>query len=96
MISRVSESEVYRHLWTTEGSDRIFGERERLQSWLSILVALAKAQAEQGIVPAGVVGALRDVGVDQLDLRRIAAETRATGHSMVGLIRELQRVLPPK
>lgn len=96
MNSRVSESEVYRHLWTTEGSDRIFGERERLQSWLSILVALAKAQAEQGIVPAGVVGALRDVDVDQLDLRRMAAETRATGHSMMGLIRELQQVLPPE
>jgi adenylosuccinate lyase len=96
VISRVSESEVYRHLWTTECSDRTFGEQERLRSWLSILVALAKAEAEQGIVPAGVVGALRDVGVDQLDLQRIAAETRATGHSMVGLIRELQRVLPPE
>jgi adenylosuccinate lyase len=92
----MSESVVYRHLWTTERSDQTFGEQERLQSWLSILVALAKAQADQGIVPPGVVGALREVAVDQLDLQRIAAETRVTGHSMMGLIRELQRVLPPE
>src|SRR5712692_2376316 len=96
MGARITDSELYGHLWATDELRSIFDERSRLQSWLDILVALAEVQAQLGIIPAeAAAGIARGASVDQLDLAFVAAETRRTGHSTLGLIRGLQRVLPP-
>jgi adenylosuccinate lyase len=91
----VIDSTLYRHLWGTEEARAIFEEPARLRSWLAILVALAEAQAELGIVPAEAATAIRTGAVvERLDLGFVAAETRRTGHSTLGLIHGLQRILP--
>jgi adenylosuccinate lyase len=91
----VIDSTLYRHLWGTEEARAIFEEPARLRSWLAILVALADAQAELGIVPAEAAQAIRTGAVvERLDLAFVASETRRTGHSTLGLIRGLQRILP--
>jgi adenylosuccinate lyase len=91
----VIDSTLYRHLWGTEEAWAIFEERARLRSWLAILVALAEAQAELDIVPAEAARAIRTGAVaERLDLDFVAEETRRTGHSTLGLIRGLQRILP--
>jgi adenylosuccinate lyase len=96
MVARLTDSELYAHLWGTEELRAVFEERRRLQSWLDILVALAAAQAELGVVPsAAAVGIAEAASVDRLDLAFVAAETRRTSHSTLGLIRGLERVLPP-
>ena len=90
------DSTLYRHLWGTEEARAIFEEPARLRSWLAILVALADVQAELGIVPAEAAQAIRTGAVaERLDLSFVASETRRTGHSTLGLIRGLQRILPP-
>ena len=89
------DSTLYRHLWATEEARAIFEEPARLRSWLAILVALADAQAELGIVPAEAAQAIRaEAAAERLDLGFVAEETRRTGHSTLGLIRGLQRILP--
>ena len=89
------DSTLYRHLWGTEEARAIFEEPARLRSWLAILVALADAQAELDIVPAEAARAIRTGAVaERLDLAFVAEETRRTGHSTLGLIRGLQRILP--
>jgi adenylosuccinate lyase len=91
----VIDSPLYRHLWGTEEARAIFEEPARLRSWLAILVALADAQAELGIVPAEAAQAIRaEAAAERLDLGFVAEETRRTGHSTLGLIRGLQRILP--
>jgi adenylosuccinate lyase len=91
----VIDSTLYRHLWGTEEARAIFEEPDRLRSWLAILAALADAQAELGIVPAEAAQAIRTGAVaERLDLAFVADETRRTGHSTLGLIRGLQRILP--
>jgi len=91
----VIDSTLYRHLWGTDEARAIFEEPARLRSWLAILVALADAQAELGIVPADAAQAIRTGAVaERLDLAFVAEETRRTGHSTLGLIRGLQRILP--
>ena len=97
MVARLTDSEQYAHLWGTEELRAVFEERRRLQSWLDILVALAAAQAELGIIPADAAAAIASAAsVDRLDLGFVAAETRRTSHSTLGLIRGLERVLPPE
>jgi adenylosuccinate lyase len=91
----VTDSALYRHLWGTDEARAIFDEPARLRSWLAILVALADAQAELGIVPAEAAQAIRAGAVaERLDLSFVASETRRTGHSTLGLIHGLQRILP--
>jgi adenylosuccinate lyase len=91
----VIDATLYRHLWGTEEARAIFEEPARLRSWLAILAALADAQADLGIVPAEAAQAIRTGAVaERLDLSFVASETRRTGHSTLGLIHGLQRILP--
>lgn len=95
MGTRLSDSLQYRHLWGTAELAAVFDERARLQSWLSIIAALANAQARLGIIPAAsaqAIAAHADAG--RLDLDLVAEQTRITSHSTLGLIRALQQLLP--
>ncbi|MHB1877261.1 MAG: hypothetical protein ACYCPF_20675, partial [Streptosporangiaceae bacterium] len=88
-------SGIYQHLWSTPEATALFTDEGRTQSWLDILAALAAAQADVGLVPrdaANVIAARADVAL--IDLDEVAAQTRATGHSTLGLIRVLRSVLP--
>ncbi|HZV52962.1 MAG TPA: adenylosuccinate lyase family protein [Candidatus Dormibacteraeota bacterium] len=96
MATRLTESPLYRHLWSTPELDAVFEERARLQSWLDVLAALAAAQAELGIIPEEAARAIaRGARVETLDLDLIARETQRSGHSTLGLIQGLRRTLPP-
>lgn len=95
MGTRLTDSASYAHLWGTDELARVFDEPARLQCWLDILVALARAQARLGIVPADAAEAIAaGARVPALDLDYVAEQTRLTSHSTLGLIRGLRRVLP--
>ena len=95
MSARLTDSQMYGHLWGTRELRGIFEERARVQSWLDILTVLAETQAELGYIPAASADAIRaHARVDELDLAAVARETRTTGHSTLGLIRVLRTVLP--
>src|SRR5262245_12700855 len=49
--ARLTDSPAYAHLWGTEETRGLFDEEARWQRWLDILVALAGAQADLGIIP---------------------------------------------
>lgn len=94
MATRLSDSLQYSHLWGTAEMALIFEEERRLQSWLDILVALARAQSRLGIIPARAAETIMECArVERLDLDLVAEETRRTSHSMLGLIHDLERVL---
>jgi adenylosuccinate lyase len=95
MATRMSDSLMYRHLWTAPELDYLFEEEGRLSIWLDILKALASAQADLGIVPVEAAAAIAELAqVETLDLDYVAAQTRASAHSTLGLIRGLERTLP--
>lgn len=95
MTSRITDSLAYSHLWGSRAMRDLFDETRRIAGWVSILAALARAQAAEGLIPAAAAEAISDPTLaGRLDLERIASGTRETGHSTLGLIRELQRVLP--
>ncbi|MFE3452612.1 lyase family protein [Nonomuraea sp. NPDC059194] len=93
MATRLTESPEYAQLWTTPELSAIF--ERRMQTWLDILAALAAAQAELGLIPDAAAGQIAEhARAERLDLAFVAAETRRTSHSTLGLIRGLQRLLP--
>jgi adenylosuccinate lyase len=93
--ARIADASMYAHLWGTPESRAVFGERARLQGWLDVLAALARAQAAEGLVPADAARTITDhADVAHLDLDVVAEQTRVSGHSTLGLVRALQAVLP--
>lgn len=95
MSARIADSASYSHLWGTPETRAIFDEPARLQGWLDVLAALARAQAAEGLIPVAAAEAIgAGARADLLDLGRVAEGTRTTGHSTLGLIHELRRILP--
>jgi adenylosuccinate lyase len=93
--SRITDSDLYGHLWGTDETRAIFDEQARIQSWLEILAALAQAQSEAGVIPVDAAAAIAgSARVELLDMGLVQRETRSSGHSTLGLIRGLQLVLP--
>ncbi len=89
------DSEQYGHLWGTEMTRQLFGERGRLRSWLEILSALAEAQADCGLMPHSAATSISSTLAGlELDPAAVGQATRETGHSTLGLIRCLQAELP--
>jgi adenylosuccinate lyase len=90
-----ADSRVYGHLWSTPEVSALFTDEGRTQAWLDILAALAHAQADVGLVPRAAADAIEaNADVSRLDLGLVAEQTRATGHSTLGLIRALRSILP--
>lgn len=95
MGAHPADSAIFGHLWSTPEVHALLDDRGRLQSWLEILAVLAEAQAKVGLLPEKAAQQIRaHAAVERLDLERVAEETRATGHSTLGLIHCLQEVLP--
>jgi adenylosuccinate lyase len=93
--SHLADSVIYGHLWTTPEMHALFDDTGRTRTWLEILVALARAQAEVGLVPVEAADEIaRQARVERLDLGRVGARTRETGHSTLGLIDALRELLP--
>jgi adenylosuccinate lyase len=95
MSTRITDSVLYRHLWGTAESRAVLGEEGRLGGWLEVIVALARAQAAAGVIPAGAAELIAEhARTDRIDLDYAAEQTQQTSHSTLGLIRALQAALP--
>lgn len=96
-MSHMMDSVLYGHLWGTEEVRGLFSDTGRTQHWLDILVALAAAQAELGIIPEEAAAQIASTcRVELVDLDEVAARTRRTGHSTLGLIQVLRQLLSPE
>lgn len=95
MSIHFGDSQVHGHLWATEEARSILDEEARFESWLDILATLAEAQAALDLIPSAAARSIRECArIGLIELSEVAAETRATGHSTLGLIRVLRRLLP--
>ena len=94
MDAHLIDSEIFGHQWSTPESHAIFAEPSRVRRWLEVIIALAEAQAEVGIIPARSAAAIAGLRDRELDLAAIGERTRATSHSTLGMIQVLRGMLP--
>jgi 3-carboxy-cis,cis-muconate cycloisomerase len=74
------------------GVRALFTEPARFQSWLDVEAALARAQAELGIIPEGAAREIvRKAHLPLLDLAAVREGLARTGHPLVPLVWELDR-----
>ena len=71
----------------------LFSEESRFQSWLDVEAALAQAQGELRVIPQAAADEIsRKAKLSNLDMDAIRAGLARTGHDLVPLIWELDRV----
>ena len=71
----------------------IFGEASRIQAWLDVEVALAQAQAELGVIPGYAAEEIeRKARYEYLDMDNIREGLARTGHPLVPMVWELDRI----
>jgi adenylosuccinate lyase len=76
------------------GIRALYRLENRWQAWLDVEVALARAQEELGIIPAGAAEAIAKVArLDLMDRARIDEGFARTGHTIVPLVWELSRLV---
>ena len=76
------------------GIRALYRLENRWQAWLDVEVALARAQAELGIIPAEAAEAIAAAArLENLDRARIDEGFARTGHTIVPLVWELGRVV---
>jgi adenylosuccinate lyase len=90
----MKDSVVYGHLWGTPETRALFTDEGRTRIWLDIIVTLAEEQAALGLIPPEA--ARQIAGLEAPDLEAVGEQTRATGHSTLGLIRVLKDALGPE
>ena len=72
----------------------LFTREARWQAWLDVEAALARAEAELGMIPSDAAVEIADhCRLDLLDIENIEAGLAVTAHPLVPLIWELDRIL---
>lgn len=75
------------------GIRALFTEASRFQAWLDVEAALAQAQAELGVIPQAAADEItRKAKLELLDINAIHEGLAVTGHPIVPLVWELDRV----
>ena len=93
MSIHIIDSQIYGDAWSTDEMRAIFDDVPRTQGWLDVIAALAEAQAEVGLIPTEVVPEIQQAcRVERLSMEALRRGYQETGHSTLGLIRELKKL----
>lgn len=90
MTAYVMDSELFRDQFGTAEMRDIFSDRVTVQKWLDTEAALARAEAEEGLIPAAAadeIARISDAALYDLDAMR--AEMARTSHPIVPLVRAM-------
>lgn len=92
-MAHIIDSEFYKNGWGTEEMRAVFSDRKRFQRWLDIEVVLAEVQAELGIIPGEAAEEIaRKADIELIDIDYVKEGLAQTGHSLVPLLRAVQKV----
>ncbi len=90
MSSIVLQSRLFGDMFGTAEMRALYSDAALVQRYLDVEVALAKAQAGLGIIPAEAATALAEVAdVDRVDWDRLAARTLIVGYPILPLVEQL-------
>ncbi|MGH6635002.1 MAG: class-II fumarase/aspartase family protein [bacterium] len=98
MSVHISDSAIFRNSWTTPELRALFDDTALTAGWIEVMVVLAETQAEFGLIPAAAASQLaavcRAVPLDEAFFTEVREDFERTNHSLLGLIRALQRRCP--
>lgn len=91
-MAHIIDSQFYKDGWGTEEMRQIFEDNTRYQRWLDIEAALARVQARLGIIPKEAsIEITKKANYEIMSPERIKEDLKKSSHSLVPLLKELQR-----
>ena len=98
MSVHISDSAIYRNSWATPEMRALFDDAALTAGWIEVMIVLAETEAEFGLIPAAAARQLADickvVPLDEAFFTEVREDFERTHHSLLGLIRALQRRCP--
>jgi adenylosuccinate lyase len=90
--SHIIDFVLFGDQFSTPEMRAVFDEQAMIQRWLDVEAALARGQAELGIVPEASADAIAAAArVERLDLEAVKRDLGVTAHPIVPVIRALER-----
>jgi 3-carboxy-cis,cis-muconate cycloisomerase len=90
MSASLIDSEVFRHIFTTEAMRRVFSDEARVQYYLDIEAALARVQARLGIIPQNAADEIiRHCDAKQYDMAKLKTQTERIGYPVLPVVQQL-------
>lgn len=88
--STVYDSVLFRDAFGTAAIRDIFSDRNLIQTYIDVEVALARAQARCGVIPAEAAEAIaRESRLDRIDFDHLRHETDNVGYPILPLVHQL-------
>ncbi|MGR9085658.1 MAG: class-II fumarase/aspartase family protein [Gammaproteobacteria bacterium] len=98
MSVHISDSLIFRNSWGTPELRALFEEAEMVSGWIEVMAVLAETQAELGLIPARAAGQLanasRALAIDDDFLAEARHDFEQSSHSLLGIIKAVQRRCP--
>lgn len=93
LASHIIDSRFFANGYGTHEARQIFCDYRRMQRWLDVEATLARCQAELGIIPNPIATEIiKTARIEQLDISAITDGIATTGHSLIPLLKEWQRI----
>ncbi len=89
------DTALFKGLTCSSEMRAVYNERAQLQAWIDAEAALAKAQAELGMIPDEAAEAIvANADADLIDVQKIVEHGKKTAHTLMGLLTEYRKNLP--
>lgn len=90
------DSHLLGPLFAAPDMRRVFADAAFLEAMLRVEAALAHAQAQHGMAPEALSGAIAAMGADTFDLAALGAATARAGVLAIPFVQAVQKRLPPE
>lgn len=92
-MTTVTDSTIFRHIFSTPESSKIWSDETRTTYYLEFEACLAAVQARFGMIPVEAAGAIQaKCRIEMIDMEELAEETRKIGYPVLPLVKQLVRM----
>jgi 3-carboxy-cis,cis-muconate cycloisomerase len=93
MSSTVFDSVLFRDMFGTAEMRAVFSDEALIGRYIEVEIALAKAEARCGVIPAGAAEKIAELArFDALDLKLMQHETEIVGYPILPLVEQLSKI----
>lgn len=95
MSVHISDSAIYRNSWSSPRLRELFDDSALTRGWIEVIAVLAETESEFGLIPVRaaqqITQACHGIYPDNAFFNEVRENFEETNHSLLGLIRALQR-----
>ncbi|MCH8567431.1 MAG: adenylosuccinate lyase family protein [Balneolales bacterium] len=96
MSASILDSSYFKDMFGTSTMREVFSDDRRFQSWLETEVALARAEAKVGLIPADVPEKIAHAAkLENLDIPAMKAAYEKIGFPILPMVKQLAAACPP-